>query len=101
MTTARRKRYMLFVVLVLVSVSGLLIITRIPKIGDTSWIEKRSCFLPITSPFTTAHPSQEELSKFLPDITSDPDHRQPSPGRSIFFHETSCSVDYKISLTAR
>lgn len=105
MTGARRKRVIVFVLGVL-SVFGLIITTSLPHIRESRWLDKRMCYVPLPTP---GPPEQDPNNKsaasrtlhtdILPDITMDP--RQPRPGRSIFFHETSCSADNEISLNSR
>lgn len=116
--TAARRRYVIFA-LCLLTICGLFF-TRMPlEGGGNDWIDKRMCYLgPSSSPSAgpsslssekegtnnNVYPSpvvkgEERSLKLLPDISDE--ERPPLPGRAIFFHETSCAVDYKIALNAR
>lgn len=89
-----RKRGVIFVLCVL-TVCGVLF-TQMPldglALGGASWEEKRGCY-------QTEAPENDLIKQLLPNILEDP--VQPRPGRDIFFHETSCSMDYRIALSAR
>lgn len=60
-------------------------------------MDKRLCYLP--PPLGESTAQSEDENEFLPFIGKDP--LGPTPGQSIFFHETSCSVDSEIFLNAR
>lgn len=58
--------------------------------------EAKQCFQQTT---ISHDPEGENTIKYFPDLLKS--SRQPTPGKTIFFHETSCSGDGIVRLNAR
>ena len=101
MTTKRKRNLLLILALLTIIILGVTNIVFLMD-EDTNWMLQRICYLPMShSNATTLNPTAHgdggnHRRKLLPDISKD-----PPPPDSIFFHETSCAENNRISLNAR